>query len=114
MPPWVGAVASGARVARGRALLCALALLLSAGCGGGSGNAAPDETSGSHEGSGSSGEVPGDDGGAGGDAGTSPGEPAALQATVTYPFLLTDPQGGADYFPTVFAHLLGQPIAWTD
>jgi hypothetical protein len=107
-------MASGARVKRGRPLLCALALLLAGGCGGGSGDAGPGDTSGSHAGSASGGEGPGDDGGAGGDAGTSRGEPTALQATVTYPFLLTDPHGGADYFPTVFAHLLGQPIAWND
>ena len=38
----------------------------------------------------------------------------ALLASVSYPFLLPSPSGGADYFPTVFAHLLGQPLGWTD
>ncbi len=35
-----------------------------------------------------------------------------LQASVTYPFLLR--HGSADYFPTVFAHLLGQTLDWAD
>lgn len=35
-----------------------------------------------------------------------------LQASVTYPFLLR--HGSTDYFPTVFAHLLGQTLDWTD
>jgi hypothetical protein len=37
-----------------------------------------------------------------------------LQVSVTYPFLIPDPLGSPDYFPTVFAHLLGQTITWTD
>ncbi len=38
----------------------------------------------------------------------------ALQASVSYPFLIPDPNGSADSFPTVFAHLLGQTLDWTD
>ncbi len=37
-----------------------------------------------------------------------------LQASVAYPFLISDSHGSADYFPTVFAHLLGQTLGWTD
>lgn len=43
----------------------------------------------------------------------APAIPATL-ASVTYPFLIADPDGTVDYFPTVFAHLLGQPLTWTD
>lgn len=39
---------------------------------------------------------------------------SSLQATVAYPFLIPNPLGSSDYFPTVFAHLIGQPITWTD
>jgi hypothetical protein len=46
------------------------------------------------------------------------GDPVApgttVQASVTYPFLIADPKGGPDYFPTAFAHLLGQALGWTD
>jgi hypothetical protein len=42
------------------------------------------------------------------DAPAAPG----LRASVTYPFLLR--HGSTDYFPTVFAHLLGQTLDWND
>jgi hypothetical protein len=53
----------------------------------------------------------------GGDDPSSDASSAAssgLQASVTYPFLIPDPKGSVDYFPTVFAHLLGQPLAWPE
>ena len=37
-----------------------------------------------------------------------------IQASVTYPFLIPAPNGAPDYFPTAFAHLLGQTLTWTD
>jgi hypothetical protein len=37
-----------------------------------------------------------------------------VQASVTYPFLIPAPNEAPDYFPTAFAHLLGQPLTWTD
>ncbi len=40
--------------------------------------------------------------------------PAPVQASVTYPFLIPAPNGAPDYFPTAFAHLLGQTLTWTD
>jgi hypothetical protein len=39
---------------------------------------------------------------------------SGVQASVTYPFLIPNTQGAVDYFPTVFAHLLGQTLAWPD
>ncbi len=63
---------------------------------------------------GATGATPGDD-----SLGTVPtdltGSPALpVQASVTYPFLIPAPDGNPDYFPTAFAHLLGQTLTWTD
>jgi hypothetical protein len=55
------------------------------------------------------------DGGSGGDpTAAAPSSGPAIQASVTYPFLIPAPDGAADYFPTAFAHLLGQTLTWTD
>ncbi|HEX4448032.1 MAG TPA: hypothetical protein VH044_14890 [Polyangiaceae bacterium] len=112
------ATGTGARRRLGLARLCALASL-AAGCGGGAGNAVSGEPTGAHASDGGAVEATADDGGsdegrADGSSGEPIGDGTALRATVTYPFLLPDPHDKVDYFPTVFAHLLGQPIAWTD
>jgi hypothetical protein len=48
------------------------------------------------------------------DGGAAALSASATHASVTYPFLIADSTGTVDYFPTVFAHLLGQTLEWTD
>jgi hypothetical protein len=80
----------------------ALAFLASLGCGAGNLDGGSSDSPGSLASS--------DAGEASSNASVSP----SIEASVTYPFLLTVPNGSVEYFPTMFAHLLGQSIAWTD
>jgi hypothetical protein len=103
---------SGA-VSRSNGLILAL-LSLAFGCGGSGAGEVTTVSGGASSSGGGSSEVAPPNGVPGsGDAGAPEG-PVHASASVTYPFLIPATAGSVDYFPTVFAHLLGQPLDWTD
>jgi hypothetical protein len=98
---------------------CAIVLFaLLAGCAGGANGGesyATTSATGATNPSGA-GEPGAEDGGSAADPAVTnpPSVSSPIQASVTYPFLIPAPNGAPDYFPTAFAHLLGQTLTWTD